>query len=69
MKEIAKRVFDIEIESLRFVADAIDGEFTKVVEAILNASGKVIVIGIGKSGIIGKKIESPFSFESWVRRL
>jgi len=56
MKEIAKRVFDIEIESLRFVADAIDGEFTKVVEAILNASGKVIVIGIGKSGIIGKKI-------------
>jgi arabinose-5-phosphate isomerase len=56
MKEIAKRVFDIEIESLRFVADAIDGEFTKVVEAILSASGKVIVIGIGKSGIIGKKI-------------
>ncbi len=56
MKEIAKRVFDIEIASLRFVADAIDDEFTKVVEAILNASGKVIVIGIGKSGIIGKKI-------------
>ena len=56
MKEIAKRVFDTEIESLRFVADAIDDEFTKVVGAILNASGKVIVIGIGKSGIIGKKI-------------
>jgi len=56
MKEIAKRVFDTEIESLRFVADAIDDEFTKVVEAILNATGKVIVIGIGKSGIIGKKI-------------
>ena len=56
MKQIAKRVFDTEIESLRFVADAIDDEFTKVVEAILNASGKVIVIGIGKSGIIGKKI-------------
>ena len=56
MKDIAKRVFDIEIESLRFVADAIDDEFTKVVEAILKASGKVIVIGIGKSGIIGKKI-------------
>ncbi len=56
MKEIAKRVFNIEIDSLRLVADAIDDEFTKVVEAILNASGKVIVIGIGKSGIIGKKI-------------
>ena len=56
MKDIAKRVFDIEIDSLRFVADAIDDEFTKVVDAILKASGKVIVIGIGKSGIIGKKI-------------
>ena len=56
MKDIAKRVFDIEIESLRFVADAIDDEFTKVVGAILNGAGKVIVIGIGKSGIIGKKI-------------
>jgi arabinose-5-phosphate isomerase len=56
MKDIAKRVFNIEIASLRLVADAIDDEFTKVVDAILNTDGKVIVIGIGKSGIIGKKI-------------
>ncbi|MDF2432236.1 MAG: arabinose-5-phosphate isomerase [Mucilaginibacter sp.] len=56
MKEIAKKVFDIEIESLRYVADSIDDEFTEVVNAILNTSGKLIVIGIGKSGIIGKKI-------------
>jgi arabinose-5-phosphate isomerase len=56
MKEIAKRVFDIEIASLQFVASSIDDEFTKVVHAILGATGKVIVIGIGKSGIIGKKI-------------
>ncbi len=61
MKEIAKRVFDIEIASLRFVADAIDDEFTKVVEAILKATGKVVVIGIGKSGIIGKKIAATFA--------
>jgi len=56
MENIAKRVFDIEIESLRYVADAIGDEFSQVVEAILNTSGKLIVIGIGKSGIIGKKI-------------
>ena len=56
MKEIAKRVFDIEIASLRYVADSIGDEFDKVVKTILNANGKVIVIGIGKSGIIGKKI-------------
>ena len=61
MKQIAKRVFDIEIESLQHVADSIDEEFTKVVNAILNTAGKLVVIGIGKSGIIGKKISATFS--------
>jgi arabinose-5-phosphate isomerase len=61
MKEIARRVFDIEIASLQHVANAIDEEFNKVVEVILNASGKLIVIGIGKSGIIGKKIAATFA--------
>src|SRR6185312_986028 len=56
MKDIAKRVFAIEIESLRYVADGIGDEFSRVVEAILATNGKLIVIGIGKSGIIGKKI-------------
>lgn len=56
MKDIAKRVFDIEIESLQLVAAGIDDMFTKVVEAILAAKGKVVVTGIGKSGIIGQKI-------------
>src|ERR1700732_4887099 len=61
MKEIAKRVFDIEIESLHYVADSLDDQFDKVVQAILNTSGKLIVIGIGKSGIIGKKIAATFA--------
>ena len=39
MKDIAKKVFAIEIESLQYVAGLIDDEFTKVVEAILVASG------------------------------
>ncbi|MDN3585022.1 KpsF/GutQ family sugar-phosphate isomerase [Mucilaginibacter flavus] len=56
MKDIAKRVFDIEIESLQHVAALIDDEFTNAVNAILNATGKLVVIGIGKSGLIGKKI-------------
>ncbi|MEN0055987.1 MAG: KpsF/GutQ family sugar-phosphate isomerase [Mucilaginibacter sp.] len=56
MKDIAKKVFDIEIESLQHVAALIDDEFTRVVEAILNSSGKLVVTGIGKSGLIGKKI-------------
>src|ERR1700743_3858100 len=61
MKEIAKRVFDIEIESLQHVAASIDDEFTNVVNAILKGKGKIIVIGIGKSGIIGKKIAATLS--------
>ncbi len=56
MKDIAKRVFNIEIDSLKLVAAAIDDEFTRVVEVILATEGKVIITGIGKSGIIGKKI-------------
>jgi arabinose-5-phosphate isomerase len=56
MKDIAKRVFDIEIESLKEVADAIGDEFTAAVDAILNSKGKLIVAGVGKSGLIGTKI-------------
>jgi arabinose-5-phosphate isomerase len=61
MKDIAKRVFAIEIESLQQVAGLIDDVFTSVADTILNASGKVIVIGIGKSGLIGKKIAATLS--------
>lgn len=58
MKSIAKRVFDIEIESLQKVAASLDDTFTAVVQAVLTCSGKVIVAGVGKSGIIGKKISA-----------
>ncbi len=56
MKNIAKRVFDIEIESLKHVAAQLDDTFTNVVNALLAIEGKVVVAGIGKSGLIGKKI-------------
>jgi arabinose-5-phosphate isomerase len=56
MKKIAKRVFNIEIESLQQVAAALDEGFDKVVNTILNSKGRVVVSGIGKSGLIGKKI-------------
>ncbi len=51
-----KEVFDIEIESLQSVKAALDNEFTTAVDCILDSSGRVIVCGMGKSGIIGKKI-------------
>ncbi len=61
MKDIARRVFEVEIESLQHVAGHIDDSFTTVVNAILNNTGKIIVIGVGKSGLIGKKIAATFS--------
>jgi arabinose-5-phosphate isomerase len=56
LKDIAKRVFDIEIGSLKEVANKIGDEFTATVNAILNSKGKLIVAGVGKSGLIGRKI-------------
>ncbi|MDB5155155.1 MAG: KpsF/GutQ family sugar-phosphate isomerase [Mucilaginibacter sp.] len=56
MNEIAKRVFDIEIGALKEVAGAIGDEFTAAIEAILSSKGKLIVAGVGKSGLIGRKI-------------
>jgi len=56
MKDTAKRVFDIEIESLKEVANSIGDDFTAAVNAILESKGKLIVAGVGKSGLIGRKI-------------
>jgi len=52
----AKDVFDFEIEELRLVKDRISTELEKAVHMILESEGKVVVTGIGKSGIIGSKI-------------
>jgi arabinose-5-phosphate isomerase len=61
MKDIAKRVFNVEIESLQHVVELIDDSFTDVIETILQGKGKLIVTGIGKSGLIGKKISATLS--------
>ena len=58
-KLIAKNVISTEIESLRKLKSFINNSFEKAVETILNRrNGKIIISGIGKSGIIGKKISS-----------
>ncbi len=52
----AKEVFAIEAEALTALSQRLDDVFTAVVKAILNCEGRVIVCGMGKSGIIGRKI-------------
>jgi arabinose-5-phosphate isomerase len=54
--EKAKEVLRIEAESILHLIDKIDSNFKRAVETIYKCKGRVIVTGIGKSGIIGKKI-------------
>ena len=55
LKEL-KNVFEIEIEALQSVMRSISPEFVHAVETIARCRGRVIVTGIGKSGIIANKI-------------
>ena len=56
---IAREVIETEIKSLKKLKLSINKSFNKAVEAIINCkNGKIIISGVGKSGIIGKKISS-----------
>jgi arabinose-5-phosphate isomerase len=52
----AREVLKIEAESILNLIDKVDENFSKAVDIICNSKGRVIVTGIGKSGLIGKKI-------------
>ena len=54
--DYARSVFDAEIEELQRVRDHLNGSIKDVANLILKSKGKVVVTGIGKSGLIGKKI-------------
>ena len=51
-----KRVVRIEAETLQALESKINGTFAQAVELILNAKGRVIVTGMGKSGLVARKI-------------
>ncbi|MDD5063430.1 MAG: KpsF/GutQ family sugar-phosphate isomerase [Phycisphaerae bacterium] len=52
----AKEVFKIEAEAITELSQRVDDVFSKAVKVILECNGRVIVCGMGKSGIIGRKI-------------
>ena len=54
----AKEVFEEEITELTKLSEAISPDFDKVVDLIYRCTGKLVVMGIGKTGIIGHKIAS-----------
>src|SRR6266704_1183982 len=56
--EEARRVILVEALALCAMADGIDASFEQAIDLILKSSGRVIVTGMGKSGLIGQKIAS-----------
>jgi arabinose-5-phosphate isomerase len=55
------RVIDIEMKGLSLLREQIDSSVKSAVEIIFNCSGKVILTGMGKSGLVAKKIASTMS--------
>lgn len=57
----ARKVLEIEAKAIEKLSQNLDENFTKAVELLLSCKGRVIVTGVGKSGIIGKKISATLS--------
>jgi arabinose-5-phosphate isomerase len=57
----AREVLKIEAECILGLIPKLDQNFSKAVETIFGAKGRVIVSGIGKSGLIGRKIVATFT--------
>lgn len=59
--QIAKNTFQIEIDAMHQVMDRLNGSFETAVETLMDCKGRVVVTGMGKSGIIGRKIAATLS--------
>ncbi len=59
--KFAKEVFEIEAKSLTDLSKQLDGNFDLAIEAILKTKGRLVVSGVGKSGLIGRKISATFA--------
>jgi arabinose-5-phosphate isomerase len=57
----AKRVLRIEAEAIAGLIDRLDERFEKAVELVYACKGRVVVTGLGKSGLIGRKLAATFS--------
>lgn len=59
--ERGRRVIRMECEALAEVERRLDARFSRAVDLIASSTGRVIVAGVGKSGLIGKKIAATFT--------
>lgn len=59
--ERAKQIFTAEIGELQRLRDSIDDSFNQVVDVLFDCQGKIVILGIGKTGIIGHKMAASFA--------
>lgn len=59
--QIAKNTLEVEQKALIQLSQRLDYQFNEVIELILNCQGRLVVGGIGKSGLIGKKMVATFA--------
>ena len=59
--EEAKRVLKVEAQSILDLAERIDEDFAQAVELLYHCKGRVVLMGMGKSGLVGRKIASTFA--------
>ncbi len=59
--ETAKRVLKIEAAAITGLIERLDSRFAKAVELLYACKGRVVVTGLGKSGLIGRKVAATFS--------
>ncbi len=59
--ETAKRVLRIEADAIAGLIERLDARFEQAVELLYGCKGRVVVTGMGKSGLIGRKIAATFA--------
>jgi arabinose-5-phosphate isomerase len=57
----AREVLDIEAQGLAAVRDRLDDSFVRALELMASCAGRVVVTGLGKSGLVGRKIAATLS--------
>src|SRR5579883_2262795 len=58
---VGRAVIEIEAQMISSLIDRIDENFAKACQYLFNCEGRIVVIGVGKSGHIGKKIAATFA--------
>jgi arabinose-5-phosphate isomerase len=59
--ERARNVLDLESRAIKAIRDSLDETFENAINILLECKGRVVVTGMGKSGLVGRKISATFS--------